>query len=125
MISQSLISPPKVRFYFIDALRGLAALWVVLFHAHLDERLDSLEQSLPFWIDAPFFTGGSLGVAIFFVLSGFVIVHSLRNATIDRHTLFAPVYTQTADSLNSSVLCVDCNHACICASGCPCEATTI
>lgn len=83
MVSQALISPPKVRFYFIDVLRGLAALWVVLFHAHLDDRLDSLEQILPPWIDAPLFAWGSLGVSVFFVLSGFVIAHSLRNAAID------------------------------------------
>ncbi|MGG6267924.1 acyltransferase family protein [Leptolyngbya sp. AN03gr2] len=82
-MTQTLISSSKVRFYFIDALRGLAALWVVLFHAHLDERLDSLEQLLRGWVDTVLFTWGSLGVAVFFVLSGFVIAHSLRNATID------------------------------------------
>lgn len=58
-------------------------MWVIFFHARLDERLDSLEQYLPFWIDALLFQWGYLGVAIFFVLSGFVIAHSLRNATID------------------------------------------
>lgn len=82
-MTQTLTASSKARFYFIDALRGLAAFWVVLFHAHLDERLDSLEQRLPFWLDAVLFARGSLGVAIFFVLSGFVIAHSLRNATID------------------------------------------
>ncbi|MCU0551575.1 MAG: acyltransferase [Leptolyngbya sp. Prado105] len=82
-MSHSAISTPKIRFHFIDALRGLAALWVVLFHAHLEERLDSLERLLPNWIDAPMFQWGSLGVPVFFVLSGFVIAHSLRNATIN------------------------------------------
>jgi peptidoglycan/LPS O-acetylase OafA/YrhL len=80
---QSSNSAPKVRFYFIDALRGLAALWVVLFHAQIDERLDSLERVLPDWLDVPLFQWGSLGVPVFFVLSGFVIAHSLRKASID------------------------------------------
>lgn len=76
-------SERKAHFYFLDALRGIAALWVVLFHAQLNERLDYLSQALPSWINAPLLEWGSLGVAIFFVLSGFVIAHSLRNANID------------------------------------------
>ena len=69
-------------FYFIDALRGIGAIWVVLFHIHLDDRLAQLYQVLPLWILAPIFEWGGLGVAIFFVISGFVMAHSLRNATL-------------------------------------------
>ncbi|QDL06936.1 acyltransferase [Brasilonema octagenarum UFV-E1] len=76
-------SKPKEYFYFLDALRGVAALWVVLFHAPLDERIALLTSSLPHWLVVGVFEWGGLGVAIFFVLSGFVIAHSLREAKID------------------------------------------
>ncbi len=54
---------------FIDYLRGLASLWVVLFH-------------YKFQIPIPVFQGlihhGNAGVQIFFVLSGYVIFQSLK-----------------------------------------------
>ncbi len=74
---------PKVYFYFVDALRGIAALWVILFHAPLDKRLDLLTSVLPDWFVTVVFDWGSFGVPIFFVLSGFVIAHSLREARIN------------------------------------------
>ncbi len=74
---------PKIHFYFVDALRGIASLWVVLFHAHQEGRIDLLTSILPHWFVDVVFNWGSLGVAIFFVLSGFVIAHSLREAKID------------------------------------------
>ncbi|MUH01188.1 acyltransferase family protein [Scytonema sp. UIC 10036] len=74
---------PKVHFYFVDALRGIAALWVVLSHAALDGRIAALTGSLPQWFATFVFDWGTLGVAIFFVLSGFVIAHSLREAKVD------------------------------------------
>lgn len=74
---------PTIHFHFVDALRGIAALWVVLFHAHQEGRLAVLISILPHWFVAAVFNWGSLGVAIFFVLSGFVIAHSLREAKID------------------------------------------
>lgn len=81
--SQTLVSQPKVHFQFIDALRGIAALWVVLYHTGPDERLTELTNLLPDWLVVVTFKWGGLGVAIFFVLSGFVIAHSLREAKID------------------------------------------
>jgi peptidoglycan/LPS O-acetylase OafA/YrhL len=62
------------RFAFIDALRGLAAMGVVLFHAVEGNHL----TSLPGWARSVI-EHGNLGVAVFFVLSGFVITHSLRD----------------------------------------------
>jgi len=66
------------RFLFVDALRGIAASWVVLFHAAEGRHLDKLLAIVPDWIETPVFWWGPLGVPIFFVLSGFVIAHSLR-----------------------------------------------
>ncbi|HBB31984.1 MAG TPA: acyltransferase [Cyanobacteria bacterium UBA8803] len=76
-------SKPKVHFHFLDALRGIAALWVVLFHAEAANHLTHLTALLPNWLTAVVFKWGHLGVPIFFVLSGFVIAHSLRKAKID------------------------------------------
>lgn len=82
-VSSTTSAHPKVHFYFVDALRGIAALWVVLFHAVLEDHLAHLTGVLPNWFVDIVFNWGGLGVAIFFVLSGFVIAHSIRNAKID------------------------------------------
>lgn len=66
------------RFALVDALRGIASLSVVLFHAVTSGHIPALLVSMPGWIQAPL-RHGDMGVAIFFVLSGFVIAHSLRD----------------------------------------------
>ena len=69
------------RFTVVHALRGLAALWVALFHVSEAGHIANLRADLPSWAD-PIFTAGHLGVAIFFALSGFVITHSVAGASI-------------------------------------------
>ena len=64
-------------------MRGLAALWVVLFHAAEGRHLLKLEAALPAWLDADIFSHGNFGVPIFFVLSGFVIAHSVGGGRVD------------------------------------------
>lgn len=70
------------RFTFIDALRGLAALGVAVYHINrygpLVEPADQLIPS-PIRVIAEH---GWMGVQVFFVISGFVIAYSLRNARI-------------------------------------------
>lgn len=68
----------------MDALRGLAALWVVLFHAFSAQHMAHLEPMLPNGL-TQLMRAGYLGVAVFFVLSGFVIAHS-----VGRHRVDAP-----------------------------------
>lgn len=68
---------PQIRFKFLDSLRGIAALSVVLFHMHALFGITS--YSFPVYLDY-ILSNGSLGVQIFFVLSGFVIAYSIRNA---------------------------------------------
>jgi peptidoglycan/LPS O-acetylase OafA/YrhL len=66
-----------VRFLFLDGLRGIAAMMVVLFHLH-----DNLRPAVQSWFPpalSTLFLNGNLGVDIFFVLSGFVIAHSVSN----------------------------------------------
>ena len=67
---------PSVRFLFIDAMRGIAAMLVVLFHANEGKHIPTLFQNLPRWFQL-IIENGNHGVAIFFVLSGFVISHSV------------------------------------------------
>lgn len=59
-----------MRFKFVDGLRGVAALSVCLFHIGRD------------FLHIGFLHYGGLGVTVFFVLSGFVISHSLVNKQI-------------------------------------------
>ena len=80
-VARSHNSAPR-RFLFVDGLRGVAALWVVFFHALEGAHIDSLVAALPQSLVTVIFKWGHFGVAIFFVLSGFVIAHSLRDATV-------------------------------------------
>src|SRR5687767_8776 len=69
------------RFTFVDALRGVAALAVVLFHAVEGGHIPDLMAVMPAWLTA-MISHGHLGVAVFFVLSGFVIAHATYGQTI-------------------------------------------
>jgi peptidoglycan/LPS O-acetylase OafA/YrhL len=62
----------------VQALRGIAALWVVLFHLEKQEAIGGFTALLPSSVSYAVFGYGSAGVAVFFVLSGFVIAHSLQ-----------------------------------------------
>lgn len=70
------VSAPR-RFLFLDGLRGVAAMMVVVFHLH-----ENLRPAVQAWLPPVLSTlcsNGNLGVDIFFVLSGFVIAHSVSN----------------------------------------------
>lgn len=73
------------RYVMVDAFRGYAAIAVVFFHlvgVYTPLRA-SLLHALPAWAVA-LMQRGNLGVEVFFVISGFVITHSLR------HTILTP-----------------------------------
>ena len=74
----------QTRLIFLDSLRGIAALSVVLFHIHSLTNL-ALPGSFPLYIEK-ILSQGYLGVQIFFVLSGFVIAYSIR------HSSFTPQF---------------------------------
>ncbi|WP_277981518.1 acyltransferase family protein [Sphingomonas phyllosphaerae] len=70
------------RYGYVDALRGLAALAVIYFHAGYDAlkhgRVNNgWEQSL-FWLATDQLDLGKIAVTLFFAISGFVIPFSLR-----------------------------------------------
>jgi peptidoglycan/LPS O-acetylase OafA/YrhL len=74
--------PTSDRYALVDALRGFAAFAVLFHHATL---LPTTEAGMPNLVPAcllPFSTAGSLGVEVFFVLSGFVIAHSLSDSSL-------------------------------------------
>ena len=64
--SATLGKPADIR--ALTGLRGIAALYVVIFHANLDYPLPSFIQ--------PFIQHGYMAVDLFFLLSGFIIAHT-------------------------------------------------
>ncbi len=76
------MATPQVNFTLVQALRGIAALWVVIFHAAEGGHIEKLRLVMPKFLFAILFDAGHYGVAIFFALSGFVIAHSLRDAVV-------------------------------------------
>jgi peptidoglycan/LPS O-acetylase OafA/YrhL len=64
------------RFAFVNALRGLGALAVVLYHACEGGHIPSIVASMPGWLLAIMRHGG-VAIAIFFTISGFVIAHAV------------------------------------------------
>ena len=66
------------RFRELDALRGIAALWVVLYHylTRYDQIFHGTEPSL---LDHFVFPNGLYAVYLFFMISGFVIFMTLRH----------------------------------------------
>lgn len=71
-----------VRFKFLDGLRALGALGVASLHIHVYGPLhDPAMSVLPDWVQTAL-AHGWMGVQVFFVISGFVIAHSLRNVRL-------------------------------------------
>jgi peptidoglycan/LPS O-acetylase OafA/YrhL len=73
--------PGGQRYKYVDALRGFAALGVVLLHADDGGHFSAFFQWLPSfarWI----IRHGNDGVEVFFVLSGFVIAHAVGKSRV-------------------------------------------
>ncbi|MBJ6749819.1 acyltransferase family protein [Geomonas anaerohicana] len=69
------VGTPSSRFLMLDALRGIAALAVVFQHLYANLSIN-VEDWFPVSAHVVF-THGYLGVPVFFVISGFVITHSV------------------------------------------------
>lgn len=65
--------PPAGELRALTGLRIVAAVWVVIFHFHFTALPGVAEVTSAL---GPLVTSGSLGVDLFFVLSGFVIAHN-------------------------------------------------
>jgi peptidoglycan/LPS O-acetylase OafA/YrhL len=84
-----MVKSTGLRFHFIDELRGIAALLVVLFHVQAGKHIDAFLETLTPALSAVF-RHGDTGVSVFFVLSGFVVAHTLspRPATFQNTVQF-------------------------------------
>jgi peptidoglycan/LPS O-acetylase OafA/YrhL len=78
----------KTRLSFADGLRGLAALWVVLFHLAEGHHIDTLKNTLPNFAYNIVFGWGHFGVTVFFVLSGFVMALTAHKVKFDAANAF-------------------------------------
>ncbi|MFV1922936.1 MAG: acyltransferase family protein [Methylotenera sp.] len=78
----------KKRLAFADGLRGLAALWVVLFHLSEGKHIESIKAATPDLLYSIIFTHGDFGVAVFFVLSGFVMALTVKSIHINLLSAF-------------------------------------
>lgn len=68
---------------FVDVLRGVAALLVVLFHQQIHVFMDYPAKPIPpgsltWWVFLGFFDLGKYAVVVFFMVSGFLIPATLR-----------------------------------------------
>jgi Predicted acyltransferases len=68
--------PKSKRILFLDALRGVAIIAVILFHAYA--RWPELYPYKDFFVDNAFLNTRIAGVNLFFMISGFVILMTLR-----------------------------------------------
>jgi peptidoglycan/LPS O-acetylase OafA/YrhL len=71
-----------IRFYEIDLLRFLAALSVVFFHYTFRGYMEGNYNPLVFPKLAPYTKYGILGVELFFIISGYVILLSTQGKTV-------------------------------------------
>ena len=87
------------RIEFLDGLRGLAILLVIFFHAFV--RWPNIVPYGSSYSDFIFFKYGYLGVELFFLISGFVILMSLEK---NKH--FFSIYLQKmVEIISSNVNC--------------------
>lgn len=82
-MNTSFAGTPPTRFYALDAIRGLAALAVVLYHYTQHNGLH--------WLH-----GAWVAVDIFFMLSGFVLMHSYSKKVAQGMTVKAFLYSRLA-----------------------------
>lgn len=73
---------PPLRFYEIDLLRFLAALAVVFYHYTYRGYMADNYSPVPFPALAPVTKYGYLGVELFFIISGYVVLRSAQGKTV-------------------------------------------
>ena len=90
MVERNLISNPSLRYRAdIEGLRGFAVFFVLLLH-----------------FQAPFVSGGYIGVDIFFVLSGFLITSIIHKGAIEDKFSFFNFYNRRIKRLSPALIIV-------------------
>jgi peptidoglycan/LPS O-acetylase OafA/YrhL len=82
----SLMPGSNGRLCYPDALRGLASFWVICQHLSIDNHIPQIFAVMPALLKSAMFDHGNLGVAIFFVMSGFFLAQSLRATQVTWQT---------------------------------------
>lgn len=82
-------STPAVRFAFVDGLRGLAALAIVVFHIWWYEPEPNFALESAHWVVDAAFLRVRGGVQVLLVISGFVIAYTLRKTWITPSEIFS------------------------------------
>ena len=79
-------SSSPARFEFVDALRGLAAVYVAIFHMiYLPKYEDAgPELGVPHWAETVA-KQGHTAVTLFFIISAFSLCHTMRAGRTERH----------------------------------------
>ena len=67
------------RLDFVDSLRGLAALYIVVYHMTL---VPNPHLEVPHWAQAVVLSGGT-AVTLFFVVSAFSLCHTMKAHIVD------------------------------------------
>ena len=81
-VNSSTPSPTPSRFVFVDGLRGLAALAIVVFHIWWYEPAPYPALESAHWIFDAAFLRIRVGVQILLVISGFVIAYTMRSTWV-------------------------------------------
>jgi len=97
--SPDALTPPpgNPRFPLFDGLRAVAALSVLLYHAGFYSRANEGATGL-----SPYLARLNVGVAVFFVISGFLLYRPLLAARASQDLRFAFATTPDAGSCGSS-----------------------
>jgi peptidoglycan/LPS O-acetylase OafA/YrhL len=79
--SRAIVTSHRLHLEFLDGLRGIAALYVVLFHAYYFTR--NIDLGFTFKLITAWLNFGHFAVDIFIVLSGFCLMMPLARANTD------------------------------------------
>ena len=91
-----MLNEPRGRLAYLDGMRGVAILLVLLFHAFA--RWPDLVPYGDQYQSVPLFRVGFIGVNLFFIISGFVILMTLESVHLSK-------YYSPADGYGSSRRC--------------------
>ena len=85
----SISNKPGERFIFFDALRGLAIIWIAVFHMTFQAFSDQPTLNIPILITPYILEAGYGGVLLFFIISAFLLCHMMTIRQAEQKTLLS------------------------------------